>query len=64
MDRRQRSLFWRPGLLALMARWRNRAIIRRKFPDPVDYFYQARGFTLAEAYYQSLLNPFEGLFLG
>jgi uncharacterized protein (TIGR03790 family) len=36
----------------------------QKFPDPVDYFYQARGFSLAEAYYQSLLNPFEGLFLG
>ena len=36
----------------------------QKFPDPVDYFYQARGFALAEAYYQSLLNPFEGLFLG
>jgi uncharacterized protein (TIGR03790 family) len=36
----------------------------QKFPDPVDYFYQTRGFSLAEAYYQSLLNPFEGLFLG
>jgi uncharacterized protein (TIGR03790 family) len=36
----------------------------QKFPDPVDYFYQARGFSLAEAYYQSLLNPFEGLFIG
>ncbi len=36
----------------------------QKFPDPVDYFYQARGFSLAEAYYQSLLNPFEGLFVG
>jgi hypothetical protein len=36
----------------------------QKFPDPVDYFYQTRGFSLAEAYYQSVLNPFEGLFLG
>ena len=36
----------------------------QKFPDPVDYFYQARGFVLAEAYYQSVLNPFEGLFVG
>ena len=36
----------------------------QKFPDPVDYFYQMRGFALAEAYYQSLLNPFEGLFVG
>jgi len=36
----------------------------QKFPDPVDYFYQTRGFTLAEAYYQSVLNPFEGLFVG
>ena len=36
----------------------------QKFPDPVDYFYQARGFSLAEAYYQSVLNPFEGLFVG
>ena len=35
-----------------------------KFPDPVDYFYQTRGFTLAEAYYQSVQNPFEGLFVG
>jgi uncharacterized protein (TIGR03790 family) len=36
----------------------------QKFPDPVDYFYQTRGFSLAEAYYQSVLNPFEGLFVG
>jgi uncharacterized protein (TIGR03790 family) len=35
-----------------------------KFPDAVDYFYQARGFSLAEAYYQSVLNPFEGLVVG
>jgi uncharacterized protein (TIGR03790 family) len=36
----------------------------QKFPDPLDYFYQYRGFSLAEAYYQSLLNPFEGLLAG
>ena len=36
----------------------------QKFPDPVDYFYQTRGFALAEAYYQSVLNPFEGLVVG
>lgn len=35
-----------------------------KFPDPVDYFYQTRGFSLAEAYFQSVLNPFQGLFVG
>jgi hypothetical protein len=36
----------------------------QKFPDPVDYFYQTRGFSLAEAYYQSVLNPFQGLMVG
>jgi uncharacterized protein (TIGR03790 family) len=36
----------------------------QKFPDPVDYFYQWRGFSLAEAYYQSVQNPFEGLMVG
>src|SRR5579883_684428 len=36
----------------------------RKFPSPKDYFYQARGFSLAECYYQSLLNPFQGLLVG
>ena len=36
----------------------------QKFPDPVDYFYQTRGFSLVEAYYQSVLNPFQGLFVG
>ena len=35
-----------------------------KFPDPLDYFYQARGFSLAEAYYQSLQNPYQGLIVG
>jgi len=36
----------------------------QKFPDPLAYFYQSRGFCLAEAYYQSVLNPFQGLFVG
>ena len=36
----------------------------QKFPDAVDTFYQRRGFSLAEAYYQSVLNPFQGLFVG
>src|SRR5262249_6994482 len=35
-----------------------------KFPSPRNYFYQARGFSLAECYYQSLLNPFQGLLVG
>jgi uncharacterized protein (TIGR03790 family) len=32
-----------------------------KFPNPEAYFYQARGFSLAECYYQSLFVPYEGL---
>lgn len=32
-----------------------------KFPSPQDYFYQARGFSLAECYYQSVVNPYQGL---
>lgn len=35
-----------------------------KFPDPQNYFFQARGFSLAESYYQSLTNPFQGLIVG
>ena len=35
-----------------------------KFPSPEDYFYQARGFSLAECYYQSLVNPYQGLLVG
>lgn len=35
-----------------------------KFPDPQNYFYQARGFSLAECYLQSLVNPYEGLIVG
>jgi uncharacterized protein (TIGR03790 family) len=35
-----------------------------KFPSPQAYFYQARGFTMAECYYQSVTNPYQGLLLG
>jgi uncharacterized protein (TIGR03790 family) len=35
-----------------------------KFPDPRDYFCQARGFNLAECYYQSIADPHEGLIVG
>jgi uncharacterized protein (TIGR03790 family) len=35
-----------------------------KFPQPQNYFYQARGYSLAECYYQSLNMPYEGLIVG
>jgi uncharacterized protein (TIGR03790 family) len=35
-----------------------------KFPAPNNYFYQSRGFALAEAYYLSLQNPFQGVLVG
>jgi uncharacterized protein (TIGR03790 family) len=35
-----------------------------KFPAPQNYFYQARGFSLAECYYQSVANPYQGLLVG
>lgn len=35
-----------------------------KFPDPQNYFFQARGFSLAECYYQSLHTPYQGLIVG
>jgi len=35
-----------------------------KFPDPQIYFYQSRGFSLAECYYQSLTNGYQGLVAG
>ena len=35
-----------------------------KFPSPQNYFYQARGFSLAECYYQSVTNPYQGLVVG
>jgi uncharacterized protein (TIGR03790 family) len=36
----------------------------QKFPNPEDYFYQDRGFSMVESYYQSLLNPYQGLLAG
>ena len=35
-----------------------------KFPDPQVYFFQSRGFSLAECYYQSIAAPFLGLIVG
>ena len=35
-----------------------------KFPNPENHFYQARGFSLAECYYQSITNPYEGIIVG
>ena len=35
-----------------------------KFPSPQNYFFQARGFSMAECYYQSVTNPYQGLLLG
>lgn len=35
-----------------------------KFPSPQAYFYQSRGFSLGECYYQSITNPYEGILLG
>jgi uncharacterized protein (TIGR03790 family) len=36
----------------------------QKFPNAQNYFYQARGFSLAESYYMSVTNPYEGVFVG
>ncbi|NOS71665.1 MAG: TIGR03790 family protein [Verrucomicrobia bacterium] len=35
-----------------------------KFPSPRNYFYQSRGFSIAECYYQSLTNPYLGVLVG
>lgn len=35
-----------------------------KFPSTMNYFYQARGFSIAECYYQSLSNPYQGILVG
>lgn len=32
-----------------------------KFPNPENYFYQARGFSIAECYYMSIAHPRQGL---
>ncbi len=37
---------------------------RAKFPSPQSHFYQARGFSMAECYYQSVTSPYQGLLLG
>ena len=36
----------------------------QKFPDSQNYFYQSRGFSLGECYYQSLTNPYQGVLMG
>lgn len=35
-----------------------------KFASPQIYFYQARGFSIAECYYQSVTNPYQGILVG
>jgi uncharacterized protein (TIGR03790 family) len=35
-----------------------------KFPGPQVYFYQGRGFSAAESYYQSIVAPYLGLMVG
>jgi uncharacterized protein (TIGR03790 family) len=40
------------------------SVVTAKFPDPQNYFYQARGFSLAECYFQSLYEPYQGLVVG
>jgi uncharacterized protein (TIGR03790 family) len=35
-----------------------------KFPSPQNYFYQSRGFSVAECYYQSITNPYQGIVVG
>lgn len=38
--------------------------IVKKFPDPQVYYYQSRGYSIAESYYQSIEIPLEGLLVG
>jgi len=35
-----------------------------KFPSPQNYLYQARGFSIAECYFQSVTNPYQGILVG
>jgi uncharacterized protein (TIGR03790 family) len=35
-----------------------------KFPDSQNYFYQARGFSVGECYYQSVTNIYQGMVCG
>jgi uncharacterized protein (TIGR03790 family) len=36
----------------------------QKFPNPRNYYYQARGFSIAECYYQSVAAPYQGILVG
>jgi uncharacterized protein (TIGR03790 family) len=36
----------------------------QKFPSAQNYFYQSRGFSLAECYYQGITNPYQGILVG
>jgi uncharacterized protein (TIGR03790 family) len=36
----------------------------QKFASPQIFFYQSRGFTLAECYYMGVTNPYQGLLVG
>ncbi|MEK7707481.1 MAG: TIGR03790 family protein [Verrucomicrobiota bacterium] len=35
-----------------------------KFPNAQNFFYQARGFSIAECYYMSVTNPYQGVLIG
>ena len=35
-----------------------------KFPDPLVFYWYARGFSLGESYWMSVANPYQGVFLG
>lgn len=36
----------------------------QKFPNAQNFFYEARGFSVAESYYMSVTNPYQGLLIG
>ncbi|HSU53510.1 MAG TPA: TIGR03790 family protein, partial [Candidatus Dormibacteraeota bacterium] len=36
----------------------------QKFPSPQTFFYQARGFSMAECYYMAVTNPYQGMVFG
>ena len=38
--------------------------IAEKFPHPLAWFWQARGFNNAESYWMSVRNPYQGVFVG
>jgi hypothetical protein len=35
-----------------------------KFPVAQNYFFQSRGFSIGECYYQSVTNPYQGIMVG